>query len=210
MDTHELFQYAHHEWGSLKTSSREDALGFLKRLEELCDSSMNLYAVDMRTDDPLQFQMDRVVENVNLRGGGMRLCDYPDLTYMRNDVAPFYRECKHSGETSIMRMRSKIQDQVAVYDRIIMPVLPKGDNAWSISITKTRLLLPAPPAVLTSKEQDVLDLLAHGFSAKEIALKMGLSYRTVEHRIDNLKTKLNARNVTHAVAIAVARHLTSA
>jgi DNA-binding CsgD family transcriptional regulator len=209
MNSIELFQFAHHEWGSLRTARREDAFGFLKRLEELCDSSTNLYVVDMRPDDPLMFQMDRVLENVNLRGGGMRLGDYPDLTYMRNDVAPYYQACKQSGETSIMRMRSKIQDQVAVYDRIIMPVKPKGDHTWSVSITKTRMLLPTPPAVLTPKEQDILDLLAQGYSAKEIAAKMSMSHRTVEHRIESVKTKLGAKNVAHAVAIGIARYLTS-
>ncbi len=86
---------------------------------------------------------------------------------------------------------------------------PKGDYTWSVSITKTHLLLPASPAVLTPNEQDILDLLAQGYSAKEIAAKMSMSHRTVEHRIESVKTKLGAKNVAHAVAIGSARYVTS-
>lgn len=209
MRTDELFQFARHEWENLQSHSREDAYSLLKRIEQLCDTSTNIYMVDMRTDDPNSFAMHRVLENVNLRGGGLLLGEYPDQTYMRADVMPFYQDCKQSGEISVMRMKSRIQDQIAVYDRIIMPATTGGDLPWAFSITRTRLLLPAKPVVLTGREQDVLDLLAQGFSSKEIATKLSLSPRTVEHRVEALKIKLGARNVAHAVAIGVAGQLTS-
>lgn len=209
MRSDELFQFASHEWAHLNSYCREDVYPLLKRLEGLCDTHTNLYLLDMRTDDPATFALDRVLENVSLRGGGMLLGDYPDQAYMRSDVMPFYQDCKQSGEISIMRMRSKIQDQVAVYDRIIMPTPADSRDPWAVSITQTKLLLPIKQAVLTGREQDVLDLLAQGCSTKEIAKKLGLSPRTVEHRIEAVKTKLGARNVAHAVAIGVARRLTS-
>lgn len=209
MRSEELFQFARHEWEHLKAHSREDAFSLLKRLEQLCDRNTNAYVVDMRTDDPASFALNRVLENVSLRDGGLVLGDYPDQAYMRSDVMPFYQDCKQSGEVSIMRMRSKIQDQVAVYDRIIMPSPSGTDLAWALSITQTKLLIPVSKVVLTGREQDILDLLAQGYSSKEIATKIGLSPRTVEHRIEAIKTKLGARNVAHAVAIGVARHLTA-
>lgn len=45
---------------------------------------------------------------------------------------------------------------------------------------------------LTPKERAVLNLLARGRSAKEIANQQSRSFRTIEKHIENLKAKLNA------------------
>lgn len=58
--------------------------------------------------------------------------------------------------------------------------------------------------VLSARERDVLDLIANGLSAKEVALECKLSPRTVEHHIENIRNKLRARNRAHIVAKAMA------
>jgi len=208
MRTRTLFQYAIDQWNSVAATSRADVLPFLKKLEELCDSTTNLYVVDMKSDDPLAYSLERVIEHVDLRGPTQTLGDYPDRAYMERDVVPFYKDVKETGVISVMRMTSQIQDQVAVYDRLILPSRPDWDGSrWAVTLSKTRLLLPIEKRALTSRQEDILDLLAHGCSSKEIAAQLALSYRTVEHQIAAIKTKLGARNVVHAVAIGVARHL---
>ncbi|MBV1691428.1 helix-turn-helix transcriptional regulator [Novosphingobium sp. G106] len=64
-------------------------------------------------------------------------------------------------------------------------------------------ILPA----LTKREFEILGLLAEGFSAKEIALKVAIGHRTVETHIDAMRLKLRARNRTHMVAMAIASRL---
>lgn len=56
---------------------------------------------------------------------------------------------------------------------------------------------------LTARETQVLELVAMGFSAKEIALSMTIAPRTVERHIENVRLKMRARNRTHMVTQAV-------
>jgi DNA-binding NarL/FixJ family response regulator len=56
---------------------------------------------------------------------------------------------------------------------------------------------------LTHREQQVLELVASGWSAKQIASQIGIAPRTVEGHIETVRLKMRARNKTHLVAQAV-------
>lgn len=56
---------------------------------------------------------------------------------------------------------------------------------------------------LKKREIETVSYLASGYGAKEIARALNVSPRTVEHRIEALKRRLGARNVTHLVAIVL-------
>ncbi|MGC6516573.1 MAG: LuxR C-terminal-related transcriptional regulator [Candidatus Puniceispirillaceae bacterium] len=56
---------------------------------------------------------------------------------------------------------------------------------------------------LTGRERDVLNALLAGQSNKEIARVHGLSEVTIKHHLKSLRSKLGARNRTHAVCRAV-------
>ncbi len=58
---------------------------------------------------------------------------------------------------------------------------------------------------LSARERDVLSLIAHGCTTKEIAAALTLSPRTVERHTANLYRKIDARNRTQATAYAL-RH----
>ena len=64
--------------------------------------------------------------------------------------------------------------------------------------------------MLTKREHDVLQLLARGYSAKEVALKLAITPRTVESHIDKLRLKTRTRNRTHMVAQAIKQGLLEA
>jgi LuxR family transcriptional regulator, transcriptional regulator of spore coat protein len=57
----------------------------------------------------------------------------------------------------------------------------------------------ATPA-FSPRELAVLRLVAHGFSAKQIAIQLKIAPRTVEHHIDHARAKTNAVNRTHMIA----------
>lgn len=57
--------------------------------------------------------------------------------------------------------------------------------------------------MMTPRELEVLRLLAEGLSAKEVALRLDITSRTVESHIDKLRLKTRARNRTHLVAQAI-------
>lgn len=56
---------------------------------------------------------------------------------------------------------------------------------------------------LNEREIETISYLAAGYGAKEIAREFNLSPRTVEHRIETLKRRLGARNVTHLIAMVL-------
>lgn len=59
-------------------------------------------------------------------------------------------------------------------------------------------------ASLTEREREVLQLVARGLHAKEIARDLGISPRTVEVHKARIMDKLGARNVAELVRLAVA------
>ncbi len=60
-----------------------------------------------------------------------------------------------------------------------------------------------PLQVLTSREQEVLRLIAEGMSNKEVAQKLSISVRTVEHHRLNIMRKLDVSNVAGLIKYAV-------
>ena len=62
---------------------------------------------------------------------------------------------------------------------------------------------------LTTREREVLRLLAEGNSAKKLAILLGLSSKTVEAHKFNLMRKLDVHNMAQLVKIALEEHIIS-
>lgn len=78
------------------------------------------------------------------------------------------------------------------------------------------LIVPAPPADedgdppledLTTRERQVLDLMAEGFPNKRIAARLGISDQTAKFHVASICGKLQASNRTEAVRVAIRRGL---
>lgn len=60
---------------------------------------------------------------------------------------------------------------------------------------------------LEATEKAVLQGLAKGLTAKQVALELGVTVRVVDRLVDNARRKTGSRNSTHMVAQAVSRGL---
>jgi DNA-binding CsgD family transcriptional regulator len=110
---------------------------------------------------------------------------------------------------------------LAAYDRIVIGgVLPQetalGPNGSShpaaapvsASSVATPVTSGSVPAVrLSPREQEVLELVAEGYSNAMIANRLHLSENTVKTHVENLLSRLNARNRAEAVAAASRQNL---
>jgi ATP/maltotriose-dependent transcriptional regulator MalT len=76
-------------------------------------------------------------------------------------------------------------------------------------VTAEQPRVSAQPA-LSSRELDVLELVAQGLSNKEIAQRLVVAEDTVKSHIRNLLVKLVAKNRAHAVALGIAQGLIGA
>jgi DNA-binding NarL/FixJ family response regulator len=70
--------------------------------------------------------------------------------------------------------------------------------------------IPESPEVLTERETDVLRLIAHGCSNKEIAQNLSIGEKTVKTHVSNILSKLNMPSRTQAALYAVRIGLVSA
>jgi DNA-binding NarL/FixJ family response regulator len=81
----------------------------------------------------------------------------------------------------------------------------RGAAVFPAGLLARALHPPAPYAVgddLTSREREVLTLLANGRSTDELANELFLSLHTVRNHVRNILTKLHARTKLEAVVIA--------
>ncbi len=111
---------------------------------------------------------------------------------------------------------------LAAYDRIVIGgVLPpvQGNASSGTSspgaapaVTATAVEMPVTsasvPAVrLSPREQEVLQLVSEGYSNSMIAGRLHLSENTIKTYVENLLSRLNARNRAEAVAAASRQNL---
>jgi DNA-binding NarL/FixJ family response regulator len=57
--------------------------------------------------------------------------------------------------------------------------------------------------ILSPREKEVLQLVVEGFTGKEIAVKMNISSKTVEHHRYHLMSKLKCSNVASLIRMAI-------
>jgi NarL family two-component system response regulator LiaR len=66
---------------------------------------------------------------------------------------------------------------------------------------------PTPLYTLTSREREVLSLMAQGLNNSQIATQLTISLSTVKKHVSNVLTKLHTNSRTEAVAVAVRNRL---
>jgi DNA-binding CsgD family transcriptional regulator len=79
-------------------------------------------------------------------------------------------------------------------------------NTWFVhSITNQTRPSPLHGATLSSRELEILRILARGLSTTDVAERCAITARTVHFHLSSLRAKLNAGNTHEAIAIAYKR-----
>lgn len=184
---------------------------------DLLSIKMRLTVLRLNGDDPLMWEMKAIrhsgftsrVLNINQLFADCRIGEFKDRRYMEEAVIPRLKEVISTQQPRIELVKTKLLGLSLGYDRILLPQKNVGKPEWIISSSYARFLLTRPRQEenLDVADEAITQLLIEGATAKEIATALGLSHRTVEHRLSRMKDRMGARNTVHLVAMLVATHL---
>lgn len=211
------FQRALDIWRASQLASDETRQGLARQLAGQLEGDTNLYFVDMRRPSPDRFGFHIMVGNFDIGVPGDEkdmLGNHPDRRHLREDLLPHYGHVAATGEVRLDSIRQIILSHFAHYDRLILPLsvgkrtMPGEKPTHALSLSKPRFIVaPAEGSTrdLSGREHVIFNLVVNGLTTKEIARELALSPRTVETHLGKIKTKMGARNITHAVALYLLR-----
>lgn len=126
----------------------------------------------------------------------------PELAWTCSD----YAEMLLDGDDPAGRSKAlKLQDEaLQIADELGMKPLADRISAAQSRIKRGK---PSYPDGLTARQVEVLRLVAHGQSNKEIARRLFLSVKTVENHVANIYGKINAHGRVEAASYAARNEL---
>ena len=110
---------------------------------------------------------------------------YGAAGYLTKDVSP---------EALVRALRATQTGELVIPRRLAARLLAR----MSRRSLADAIASPAPIDQLTTRERDVLRLLADGLSDRDIAVALTISHRTVETHVSNILRKLDVRNRAEA------------
>ncbi len=200
-----------------------DATAPLADVRAICGSlsdrmtfKMSLNVVDTRSDDPLDWHFRCLkAYGINSRMLNLKkmfpegpLRDLPDRAYTLDAIIPHYSRAIALRKPLIDLVQAKLAGINVGYDRLLIPQKTATRPEWCLSFTEGRFMFHAPvDAKLDMVDEGIIQLLMEGETAKEIAVVLALSQRTIEHRIDKMKNRYEAKNVVHLTAKLFSIHM---
>lgn len=128
-----------------------------------------------------------------------------DRRFIDDAIITAYSRALEAKRPAIDLVRTKLLGVRIGYERLILPQKCDGKPGWCVSLVEGRFFIsPMREAKTDITDDNIIQLLIEGQATKEIAELLHLSPRTIEHRIDRLKNRFEARNLVHLVAKLVA------
>jgi len=128
------------------------------------------------------------------------------LLFLTVHANPAYlREALSAGATGYI-LKSSTREQILDAVKTVLAgerYLSHGVVAEDFDLSQWRPGQATPRAVLTSRERQVLQLLAEGRTAKEVAATLNVSHKTVAFHRNNVKRKLGLRKTVELIKRAI-------
>ncbi len=116
-----------------------------------------------------------------------------------------------SGVRAILPRESDADDILAAiyatYDGLVLLSTPTAESLAAVYSDHPLEADAELSAEITSRETDVLKMLAEGLVTKDIAERLGISEHTVKFHISSILDKLGASTRTEAVTLGIRRGL---
>jgi DNA-binding CsgD family transcriptional regulator len=177
----------------------------------------SLIEVDPRIHDILQSVVPRVWDQGTYRGRSAAVDDFLDILQthgISSGVACPVRDMR--GRVAILSLSSAVRaiDEIRrnTIAQTIGDMMLFGLYFHELFVRGViNELVPAhlQGAKLSPRERQCLTMAAHGLAGEDIALKLSVSLRTVQHHFDSIRSKLGAANRLEAVVIGLSRGIIS-
>ncbi len=96
---------------------------------------------------------------------------------------------------------------LAAHDGLVLLSAPAAESLAAVYDDRALEVETGLPEEITSRETDVLRMVAEGLVNKDIATRLGISEHTVKFHISSILDKLGASTRTEAVALGIRRGL---
>jgi DNA-binding NarL/FixJ family response regulator len=128
------------------------------------------------------------------------------LVLSANESRTYVEEVIRSGAAGYIVKNAASSDLLAAIDAVrqgasyLSPAIAQqaGD-----AVSRPGDAAPSSLEMLTDREREVLQLIAEGLSSKEIAVRLGVSLKTVDSHRSNLMEKLDIHRVSGLVRFAI-------
>jgi len=196
--------------------------GFRKLLEEHCDLVGTAEDGRALIEAAERLQPDLVLLDISMpRLNGIDAArklkkTYPGMKFIfvtMHADSSYVNEAFKAGASGYLLKRSAAQELVQAIQAVssgnyyVTPLVTK--DVISTFLAPGRPQIPATDD-LTARQREILQLVAEGFSAKEIAAQLKISHRTIEFHKAKIMELLNLHTTADLVKYAVAHGLVSA
>ena len=148
----------------------------------------------------LELSIRPVGQRMNSRDGNGAVASAPEKLAMvwRHSIAHLQREA----EQALQRGRGAALESVALrtHSKQLRAAICSG-NAKAETTPRTRT------TILSKREQEVLGLIVHGKSSKEVAVALGISFKTAVTHRTSIMSKLDVHEIASLVREAIRRGL---
>lgn len=176
-------------------------------LSHIIGSEGNVFMLEA-ADQPEKYRVISVRSNLRLYNGPASfnyfLAEENCQTYLKFAGYPYYAATlnwNHPVAHAIGTNTIADDGQFYRFERLLLPLKTKGESRLLVLSRENKDETGA--ASLSTRERQVLSLLMKGLPAKVIAVRLGLSTRTIEHHLERARRRLGARNAVQAAAIAL-------
>ena len=187
-------------------------LSEIPNVEVVSESKSGKEFIDSLTDDlPDLVLMDISMPEMNgIEATRLAKEMHPELNIVALTMfgeEDYYYQMIHAGAKGFLLKESGSRE----LEEAITTVL-NGDNYFSMSLLKTLIVSlnekrNEPVIELTNRENEILQLICTGLSAKEIANELKISPRTVESHKAKLFEKTDTQNTSALIMTAIKKNL---
>jgi two-component system, NarL family, response regulator DegU len=131
--------------------------------------------------------------------------ELPIVVLTMHDEDSLREEALRAGASAFLTKDSSMQEVVATAIATAAGEALSAGLASSIlsEFTTDTVVTPSEPSPLTPREEQILQLIADGYSTSEVAARLFISGKTVKNHLASIYDKLDARDRTQAVLSAV-------